>query len=61
MCIEHARFQNFEFDDRDVGVFLPRLNKQSVHLIQSFFGKRRNGFTGYRQCIRAKRHAIPNE
>ena len=29
-------------NDRDVGVFLPRLNKPFVHLIQSFFKKRRN-------------------
>ena len=50
-----------ELNDRDVGGFLPRLNKQSVHLIQSFVKKRRNGFAGYRQCIRAKGHAIPKE
>ena len=43
--------RNFELNDRDVGVFLPRLN--------SFVENRRNGFTGYRQCICAKGHAIP--
>ena len=54
--------RNLEEDDRDVGGFpAPTIIKQSVLLIQSLVEKRRNGFTGYRQYIRVKRHAIPNE
>ena len=40
------RFQNARRnleDDWDVEVFLPPLNKQSVHLIQRFYEKKRNG------------------
>ena len=58
-CAKNMR--NWDLNDRDVVVFLPRLNKQSVHLIQIFVEKRRNGFTVYRQCICAKGHTIPKE